>query len=299
MMHVTRVLSLALALGLSGAPLVAGGDTYAADEAKDRAERLAELTKPEGWLSLIGLHFVGEGTVAVGSDKANGIVLSAGPARLGTLRVASPESLEFIAAPGVEATVDGARTSQAVLQVKTSSGHPSVVRVGTLSFFPIVRGGHIAIRVRDSASERLRNFLGIDYFPIDPSWRIEARWVPFEQKRTVEITNIIGNVMQESTPGKAVFERDGITYELIALADSPTEPLFFVIADATSGKETYRMRFLGAEPPKDGKVILDFNLAENPPCGFTPFATCPLPPKGNRLTLAITAGEKVYRGSHE
>jgi uncharacterized protein len=164
----------------------------------------------------------------------------------------------------------------------------------------IDRGGKKALRVKDSAADRRTHFLGLDYFPVDESWRIVARWVPFEKPRLLPITNLLGQTAPEPVPGKAVFERDGKTYELLPIDEGPGEPLFFVIADATSGKETYGGgRFLYADEPKDGQIVLDFNRAQNPPCAFTPFATCPLPPKENRLPFAVTAGEKHYRGGHE
>ncbi len=123
--------------------------------------------------------------------------------------------------------------------------------------------------------------------------------MPFDPPRDLPITNMIGNVSQEKVPGKAIFHREGKTYELLPVLEGPNEPLFFVISDATSGTETYSAaRFVYADPPKDGKLVLDFNRAVNPPCAFTPFATCPLPPKENQLTLSVTAGEKKYRGEH-
>jgi uncharacterized protein (DUF1684 family) len=180
------------------------------------------------------------------------------------------------------------------------AGEPTIVTAGTVSLFVIDRGGRKALRVKDSAAERRTHFVGLDYFPIDQAWRIEARWEPFEKSRLLPIMNILGQVEPEPVPGKAVFEHDGKTVELLAIDEGPDEPLFFVISDATIGKETYAAsRFLYAERPKDGKIVLDFNRAQNPPCAFTPFATCPLPPKENRLAFAITAGEKNYRGAHD
>ena len=159
------------------------------------------------------------------------------------------------------------------------------------------RGEELYLRVKDSASDRRKHFTGLDYFPLDPAWRIEAQWVSFDPVRQVNITNVLGQVSPAPVPGKAVFTREGRTFELLAIDEGADEPLFFVLSDQTSGAETYAAsRFLYAERPKDGKIVLDFNRAENPPCAFTPFATCPLPPKENQLALRVTAGEKVYRG---
>jgi uncharacterized protein (DUF1684 family) len=295
----SRASILAAATLLLAPAAQAAEPSYAGKVDSLRAERLAELTKPDGWLSLIGLHFLQQGSNSIGSAADNQVVLAAGPAHMGTAVVGPLGGVVFTPAPGANVLVDGKTVEAVPLSPSGTGSKATSVSSGSVSFFVIERGGRLALRVKDSSSERRIHFLGLDYFPTDPSWRIQAKWVPFDPVREVPITNILGNVSQERVPGKAVFERAGKTYELVPLQESPSDPLFFIISDATSGNTTYRMRFLGAEPPKDGTVILDFNLAENPPCGFTPFATCPLPPKENRLPLAVTAGEKAYRGSHE
>src|SRR5690606_13501956 len=152
------------------------------------------------------------------------------------------------------------------------------------------------LRVKDTEAATRTGFLGIDYFPIDPSWRVTAKWVPFEPVHKLEIPNVLGDIDEMPVPGKAVFERDGKTFELLPVLEEPgADSLFFILADRTSGKQTYgAARFLYTDMPKDGKLVIDFNKAYNPPCAFTPFATCPLAPPENRLDLAITAGEKKY-----
>jgi len=274
--------------------------TFAEENAAWRAERVAALTQPDGWLSLIGLHFLKPGPNTVGSAKDNDVVLAAGPARIGTATLAADGTVTLVLAPEAGAKIDGEAVREGVLRTGEGKVMPTLVTCGTVSFFAIERGGKKALRVKDSAAERRAHFLGIDYFPADPAWRVTARWVAFEKSRQIPIVNILGQTSPGLVPGKAVFEREGKTYELLAIDDGPGEPLFFVISDATSGKETYAAaRFIYADLPKDGTVILDFNRAENPPCAFTPFATCPLPPKENRLPLAVTAGEKTYRGAHD
>lgn len=264
-----------------------------------RAERVARLTTPTGWLTLIGLHFLAEGVNTVGTAADNVIVLAKGPARLGRVTLADGK-VRFVAAPGVDVSIDGAPTRTAELRPEAPTVAPTLVASGTVSFFVIERGGKLALRVKDSASERRTHFVGLDYFPFDPQWRIVATWVPFERSRQIPVVNLLGQTSPALVPGKAVFEHDGRTYELLPIDEGPGQPLFFVISDATSGKETYgAARFVYADPPRDGKVVLDFNRAENPPCAFTPFATCPLPPRENRLPFAITAGEKNYRGAHD
>jgi uncharacterized protein (DUF1684 family) len=289
---------LLLSASLMAGPLVlAAPADYVLQIQTARADRVATLTRPDGWLTLVGLHFLQPGNNTVGNAVGNSIVLAAGPAHFGSIELSAAGVATFAPAADAAATVDGKPAGIAELHPDGIGVEPTLVASGTVSFYLIERGGKLALRVKDSAAARRTQFLGLDYFPIDSSWRIEAQWVPFDPPRQIPITNVLGNVTRERAPGKAVFQRDGATYELVPVQDGPMEPLFFIIADSTSGSSTYQMRFLDAGPPVDGKVVLDFNRAENPPCGFTPFATCPLPPKENHLSLAITAGEKKYRGS--
>lgn len=288
-----------LFLGVLGNAEEARDADYRAGIEAWRADRLARLTSDNGWLSLIGLHFLEEGDNTVGSADDNDIVLATGPAYLGTLHLGKYARVKIQVNPGLGVKVDGVEMLSADL-ADGRRNKPTVVTCGTMSFYVIERGGKKALRVKDSDSERRKHFEGIDYFPIDPAWRIEARWVPFDTAKRVSIKNIVG---QESTAmilGKVVFEREGQTYELLPLQDSLGAPLFLIIADETSGEETYgAARFVYADAPKDGIVVLDFNRALNPPCAFTPFATCPLPPAENVLPIAVRAGEKNYRGAHD
>ena len=271
--------------------------TYAQAVDARRAERVARLTTPTGWLTVVGLHWLSAGDNSVGTAADNFIKLAGGPPYLGTVSLAADGQITFTPSPSALVEVDGQK-GPAGLRYR-GEGKPSLVTSGTLSFYVIQRNEKLGLRVKDSAAEGRTHFLGLDYFPTDPSWRIEAQWVPFDQPREVRITNIIGQVSPANVPGKAVFTRAGHTYELLPIDEGPGEPLFFVVSDQTSGEETYgACRFVYADAPKDGKVVLDFNLAQNPPCAFTPFATCPLPPKENRMPVRVTAGEKNYRGHH-
>ncbi len=284
------------------------GRAVAADSAHERAvadaraERVAKLTASDGWLTLVGLHFLSPGENTIGSAKDNAVVLAAGPARLGRVTLAADGTVTIAIAAGVEARIDGQVVRAGELNVGEGKVKPTLVTSGTLSFFALDRGGKKALRVKDSTSARRAHFAGLDYFPIDPAWRIVARWEPFESSRLMPITNALGQTAPLPIPGRAVFERDGRAIELLPIDEGRDVPLFFVISDSTSGKETYgASRFLYVPWPKEGErsIVLDFNLAENPPCAFTPFATCPLPPKENRLPFAVPVGEKNYRGSHE
>ena len=293
-----RALSWAALAAIAATSPAAGGD-YASQIMAERSERVAELTKADGWLTLIGLHFLEAGATTVGSAPGNRIILAAGPGHFGTVTLSGAGEATFTAAGGTAVSIDGKPATSGVLHPDGQGTRHTLVASGTVSFFLLERGGRLALRVRDSEAERRVHFLGLDYFPIDPSWRIEAQWVPFDPPREIPITNVLGNVLKEKATGKAVFRREGRTYELTPVFEGPGEPLFFIFADRTSDVSTYHMRFLDADQPRDGKVILDFNQAETPPCGFTPFATCPLPPKENHLDVAVTSGEKSYRGRHE
>jgi len=272
-------------------------EQYLASIEQWHAGRVQRLQKPTGWLALIGRHALEHGTWSVGADAANAIRLAAGPAHLGTITYADDGKVTFAVAEGVDATIDGttARTAQLVVDDEK----PTYVRAGTVNFYVMDRSGKLFLRVRDSEAPRLKHFAGIERYPVDPAWRIEATWVPFDPPQVMKITNIIGLVEPTTIPGKAVFSYQGKTYELLAIDEGPDVDLFFVLSDATAGTETYEAcRFLYAPRAQDGKVILDFNKVYNPPCAFTPFATCPLPPKGNVLPFPLRAGEKKYLGEH-
>ncbi len=266
-----------------------------------RTERVAKLTKPDGWLTLVGLQFLKPGANTVGSAAGNDVVLAAGPARVGTVTVdaAGKVMLAVDAAAAAEVRIDGRAERSAELKWEAVAT-PTLVTSGTMTFFAIERGGKKALRVKDSAAVRRTKFAGLEYFPVDPSWRIEARWEPFEKLRMVPVTSILGQTSMELAAGKAVFEREGKRFELLAIDEGPDAPLFFVITDETAGKETYGGgRHLYAARPTGSTIVLDFNRAENPPCAFTPFSTCPVPPKEHRLPFALRVGEKAYRATTE
>jgi uncharacterized protein len=295
-MNIFRLrLSLTLASVLA-AGAVASVEDYAKSIETWRAERVQRLTTPDGWLSLIGRHALVPGRHRVGAAAENDIRLAAGPGHLGVVTLAPDGRADIALADGVDARIDGTEDRRAELVYRGEK--PTFVRFGTASFYVMPRGEQLFLRVRDSDSPRRKGFVGIDCFPIDPSWRIEARWVPFDAPREVRFGNVIGQISTVRVTGRAVFTRDGRAVELLPIEEGP-DGLFFVIADQTSGVETYAAaRFVYADPPKDGIVVLDFNRAQNPPCAFTPFATCPLPPDENHLPFRVTAGEMAYSGAH-
>lgn len=263
-----------------------------------RAARDSSLRDPNGWLTLVGLFWLDEGDNRFGSDPRNRVVLPAGkaPAFAGTL-VRHGGAVTVRAEPGSGLVSDGGPVTE-MSMAPDAKGKPPVLRLGSISFFVIKRGDRLGVRVKDSQSAALAAFRGVESYPADAGWRVVARFEPHQRPTSIPITNILGMTDQEPSPGVVVFERGGKTYRLDAL-DNGDGSLELLFADATSGHETYGAgRFLDTDPPRDGKVVVDFNKAYNPPCAFTTFATCPLPPRQNRLAVAVTAGEKKYGEGH-
>ena len=264
-----------------------------------RQQRVERLRGPTGWLTLVALDWLKEGPNTLGSAPDNSIVLAKWPAHLGTV-VLDKGKATITIDKRADATIDGEKKSEAVL-IDDAKANKTVVATGNVSFYLVERGARFGLRVKDSEAPTRLNFVGLDYFDIDPSWRIEAKWEAYDPPRIVEEPNILGEFEKVVVPGAAVFERDGKTIRVEPVIETPGDAnLYLVFADRTSGKETYgAARFLYTEPPKDGKVIIDFNKAYNPPCVFTPYATCTLPTQQNRLDVRVTAGEKKYRAGHE
>lgn len=296
----SRLLLAAAWMLACGTAAAAPEPDYVRGVERQRAARIERLTAPDAWLALIGRHWLVPGRSTVGSAADNTVVLAAGPARLGTLDWAADGAVTFTLADGVEASIDGAGTGRSARLLGDGQRDvpPTEVRFGSRHFHLIERGERKALRVFDPDSPIRRGFTGIDYFPIAPAWRVVAEWQPYDPPREIRVTNQLGQVSVEKVSGRAVFQRDGVRHELTPLPDASEDGLFFVFSDRTAPRETYGgARFLTTPLPKDGQVVLDFNLARNPPCAFTPYTTCPLAPKENRLGLAVTAGEKKYRGA--
>ncbi|WP_426700206.1 DUF1684 domain-containing protein [Rhodanobacter sp. Col0626] len=296
--------SLFLAAAILGVATVHATDTdnYTHSIEQWRTGRIERLTAPDGWLSLIGLEWLQPGANRVGSAADNDIVLQAGPAHLGVVTLAADGGMRIVLDKDSGATIDGKSVAESVLvddMHVAADATPTRVVFGSASFYVIDRDGRKGLRVKDSDAQAREHFLGIDAFPVDPSWRIEATWVPAQPGETLEMGSVIGTIDKFPVPGKLEFTRDGKHFEILPVIEEPGDAQYFIVfADRTSGKETYgAARFLYIDPPKDGKVVLDFNKAYNPPCAFTAFATCPLAPPENRLDLRVTAGEKNYRGS--
>lgn len=251
-----------------------------------RAARHAELAGPDSWLGLVGLFWLEDGRSSVGQAENNAIRLPSGPAHLGDL-----------ICQGGEVWWHAVNTAAQRLETD-HLGQPTVVTCGDLAFFIVEREGRFAVRLRDRAWATTRPFSGVTYFPEDPQWVVEADWLPIDPPLTMEVPNVTGELKPVSVAFKAVFEKAGAQVELLPMSVSERE-VFFVFRDRTSGKETYGAgRFLKAKPAQNGKIGLDFNRAFNPPCAFTPFATCPLPPPENWLPFAVPAGEQKWAEPH-
>jgi uncharacterized protein (DUF1684 family) len=240
--------------------------------------REAGLRRDGGWLTVTGLFWLREGPNTFGLDPSRDIALPDGPARAGVLTLRSGKVTLSGNGPARELRPDSA----------------DFVKVGRLSLFLIKRGDKYGVRLKDPESAYLRQFHGLEYFPAAEAYRVTARFVP--EKRQIPILNVLGQPEMNDCPGYAVFRWNGRELRLYPVLDDPgAKSLSFIFKDLTSGKETYGAgRFLDTDLPRDGKLMLDFNKAYNPPCAFTPYATCPLPPKENRLPVRIEAGEKKY-----
>lgn len=260
-----------------------------------RGERDANLRRDDSWLTLVGLFWLKEGDNAVGTAPGSDLLFPEGkaPAKLGTLRL-EKGAVRLRVEPGVVVTQDG-KPVTALDLASDQSGSATVLEHGSLVFYVIQRGDRIGLRLKDRQSAALTGFKGIESFPLHPGYRIAARWERYDPPKKISIPNVLGQVSDDDCPGAIVFELGGATHRLEPTGD-PTDELFLVFGDATNGKETYGGgRFLVVGPPgPDGAMVIDFNKAYNPPCVFSRYATCPLPPRQNRLPVRIEAGEKTY-----
>jgi uncharacterized protein (DUF1684 family) len=286
---------LVLCVGLSQTSYHASTESW-------RLEREAQLKADEGWLTVTGLFWLKEGANTFGTDAGNEIVLPPGsaPARAGVFLLGNGKvTLRAAENAGVRLRGKPIRT----LKVQTdAAGPPDVLRIGDLALTVIKRGERLGIRLKDKHSRNRKEFAGLKWYPVQESFRIAATFIPYDRPKEIEIVNILGDVEKSKSPGVLSFKLQGRDYRLEPILDEGK--LFIIFKDLTSGKTTYPAgRFLYADAPKPGKkesvVTLDFNRAINPPCAFTDFATCPLPPSQNRLNIAIEAGEKTYHTETE
>ncbi len=300
-----RFHSFALALAVYMTATVAIADEPApppshADEIRAwHDKRIKSLTSDTGWLTVAGLYWLQEGGNSFGTSPKNAIVLPArsGPDVAGVIELQGGKTT-LHANAGVTMRIGTEAVTTRLLH-SDATGAPDVVEMGRLRFFVIVRGGRYAIRLRDLEAPTRKAFTGIQSYGVDDDWRVEARFEPYSPPHQIPIATVIGTVDSMTSPGALVFTFGGKEFRLDPVLESPdADELFVIFRDETSGVETYGGgRFLYASLAKDGKTVLDFNKAYNPPCAFTEYATCPLPPLQNALPIAVHAGEKKY-GHH-
>jgi uncharacterized protein len=254
-----------------------------------RAARYAALRRERGWLTLVGLGWLRDGENRVGSDPDADVVLPTGPPLAGTVTVAEG---------GATATgfLHGGREARDLRLLDDAVDEPTLLEVGSLRLCLIERGGRLAIRAWDVDAPARRTFTGIDHWPVDPAWRLNASLERTPGLR-LRVPDVLGFVDEQPSPGEVVFTVQGVEHRLQGLTGGDAGELWLVFADLTNGVETYAGgRFLYTEPPDpDGRVMVDFNRAYNPPCVFSPYATCPLPWAANRLPIRVDAGERMYR----
>ena len=286
----TPSLLLLPSLILLGPVLAAQGDYRAQVDAWHTA-REARLAAEDGWLTLLGRDWLNSGENTLGSAPGSTVLLPdwAAPGRAG-LFILDSGTVRFRPVPGGGILLNGKPATEAVL-TPDSAGKPDVLQAGRVRFYVIQRGDRFGIRIKDPETQARRTFHGVPRFPVDPAWQVVADFVPYVVPQVRNIPTVLGTTEPMTAPGLLRFKVAGREVTLEPMLEDGE--LFLIFKDATSAHGTYPAgRFLSADLPKEGKVVLDFNKAINPPCAFTLFATCPLPPKQNQLDLAITAGEK-------
>ena len=275
------------------------GGSYTKSIEKWQAARLEEINGEDGWTTLVGLFWLKQGQNRFGSDPSNDIVLprSSAPRFAGSLHLVDA-SVMLDAKPDAGLMIEGKPVSNLVLQSDAEGGKPTVLKLGSLKLFVIKRGERLGLRVKDKEHPARIKFSGLSHFPIQTNLRINAKFLPYNPPKIIPIVNVLGMIDNMTSPGKLIFEFNGKSHSVDPVLEKGSQQLFVIFADKTNGKDTYGAgRYLYADPPgADGNVILDFNKAHNPSCAFTKFATCPLPPRQNRLAIRIEAGEKKYAG---
>jgi uncharacterized protein len=248
----------------------------------------------QNWLVLAGLFWLKPGANTFGSASDNSIVLPSGPPHAGIFQL-DGESVSVELQKGIQAKIGGQSLVHSTLQADVT-GKATVIEMGSLRMHLIQRGKRLGMRVKDLNSERARNYAGPIFFPLDMNYRVTGTFVPSDGKKTIDVPNVLGDVTPTPIAGEVHLKLNGQDLTLTALSGDPAKGLSFVMGDLTGKTDTYPGgRFLDSDPVVDNKVVLDFNRAYNPPCAVTPYATCPLAPKENRLPVAIAAGEKYDR----
>ncbi|HVF72766.1 MAG TPA: DUF1684 domain-containing protein [Chthoniobacterales bacterium] len=278
---------------LVGLGLAAAQTEYVQSIEKWRVEREMNLKKEDGWLAVAGLFWLKEGTNTVGAGEKFDVRLTDNfkGGTFGQIDFHDGKAVLKVES-GVDAQADGKAIAGPVELVSDEQGKPTEIRTATQSLFLIKREERFGIRLKDSNSEARRNFAGLQWFPIDETFKVKARLEPGTDTKELKVPNVLGGFFKMKSPGRLKFMLGGKEHSLQAVEEDDGT-LFLIFGDQSNDKETYKAgRFLYADKLVNGETVLDFNKAYSPPCAFTPYATCPLPPPGNKLGVEINAGEK-------
>ncbi|TRZ89652.1 DUF1684 domain-containing protein [bacterium] len=272
-------------------------DKWLTEEAAWRAGRDREMRSEESWLTISGLFWLDEGENTFGSSSSNRIELPPGsaPSLCGKF-IRKGAKITVEAAPGVTLFCGGKQVVRMELRAGDSTS-PDILALGGLRIWVIRRGDRYAVRLRDLKTQAFKDYSGLDYFPPSTAFRIEAGFVPYSVPKSVKVEAKIVKQSELVSPGTVKFSLEGKEYKFIAFDDEERGTYFLVFGDETNGMETYDGgRFLDFKIEPSNKVVLNFNRAYNPPCAFSDYATCPLPPAQNRFPFRLEAGEKKYNG---
>jgi uncharacterized protein (DUF1684 family) len=255
------------------------------------------MRSEESWLTISGLFWLDEGENTFGSSSSNRIELPPGSApSLGGKFIRKGEKITVEAAPGVYLYCGGKQIARMGLRAGDSTS-PDTLALGDLRMWVIRRGDRYAVRLRDLNAPAFKNYLGLEYFPLSETFKVEAVFAPYSVPKNIAVEAKIVKRSELISPGTVTFSWAGREYEFIAFDDEERRTYFLVFGDETNGEETYDGgRFLDFKVDTGNQAVLDFNHAYNPPCAFTAFATCPLPPAQNRFPFRLEAGEKKYNG---
>ena len=289
---------------LLAASLLAQNGSFQKDLAAWRTQHAAELLKPDGWLSLVGLEWLEPGDNTVGAGSDNKIRLAKGPAHLAILHLEGETVTLNPPSGGFPEgfLVAGAPAEQQSLRAEPNKDKVAPrMTIGELNLYVIRRESRFALRIKDAHSPSITGFHSLKWYPPDISFRVLAKWTPYSPYKTITLATLVGTTYDQPVPGAADFTLAGKKWRLEPVLEDPTVvKLFFILRDTTSTTTTYgACRFLYTGFPsngldKPGELVLDFNRLENPPCAYTPYSTCPLPPAGNRLAIALPVGEQRY-----
>ncbi len=270
---------------------------YQAEIEKFRQAREAKLTSDTGWLTIAGLSFLTKPETTFGSDAESDVVLPAGaPAKAGTFVLTGKGRVSLKPQPGVTyALLDGKPFAGGPIK-SDGEGAPQRLVFGDVQVWIHQSGERPAVRIRNKNNPLRKEFTGMKWFPVNEAYLVDGTFVPYDKVKHVQIPNMLGDIDDMQSPGHVKFTLNGKEHNMVVITED-ADSFWFIFRDLTSSDETYpAARFLYTpRPDAQGKVTLDFNRAENPPCAFNAYATCPLPPQENRLQVRVEAGEKIYQ----